>query len=210
MSELKNTKDTKDTKDNKVAAQRFRENADPDEGIKPLPWFLVMALGAMAMWGAFYIYATPSGEDSAYGDQRTVSTLRPPVVGEVGSASVDGKLLYASKCAACHQATGLGIAGAFPPLAGAEWVIGDEKILSNILLHGVVGELEVKGVKYQGAMPAWQSLSDDEISATLTYIRNEWGNKAPAISAATIKAQREVTKGRTQPYNGGKELVAGQ
>jgi mono/diheme cytochrome c family protein len=196
--------------DDKVAAQRSRENADPDEAIKPLPWFLVMALGAMAMWGAFYIYATPSGEDSAYGDQRTVATLRPPVVGELGLASVDGKRLYASKCAACHQATGLGIAGAFPPLVGAEWVMGDEKTLSNILLHGVVGELEVKGVKYQGAMPAWNTLSDDEIAAVLTYIRSDWGNKAAPVSAATIKAQRELTKGRTQAYNGGKELVAGQ
>jgi mono/diheme cytochrome c family protein len=200
----------KDNRDDKVAAQRSRENADPDEAIKPLPWFLVMALGAMAMWGAFYIYATPSGEDSAYGDQRTVATLRPPVVGELGLAGVDGKRLYASKCAACHQATGLGIAGAFPPLVGAEWVTGDEKTLSNILLHGVVGELEVKGVKYQGAMPAWNTLGDDEIAAVLTYIRRDWGNKAAPISAATIKAQRELTKGRTQPYNGGKELVAGQ
>jgi mono/diheme cytochrome c family protein len=193
----------------RVAAQRARENDDPNEGIKPLPWFLVMALGAMAMWGAFYITATPSGEDSAYGDQRTVATLRPPDVGASGVATVDGKLLFNAKCAACHQASGLGIAGAFPPLAGAEWVIGDEKILANILLHGVVGELEVKGVAYKGAMPAWKMLSDDELAAVLTYIRGDWGNKAAPIAAATIKVQRELTASRSQPYNGGKELTSG-
>jgi mono/diheme cytochrome c family protein len=194
--------------DKRIAEQRARENADPDEGIKPLPWFLVMALGAMAMWGAFYIYITPSGNDSAYGDQRTVSTLRPPEEALAGSIKVDGKQLFNAKCAACHQATGLGITGAFPPLAGAEWVTGDEKTLTNILLHGVVGVMEVKGVKYQGAMPAWKTLSDDEIAAVLTYIRGDWGNTAPPIVAATVKAQRELTKDRSQPYNGGQELVA--
>jgi mono/diheme cytochrome c family protein len=199
--------------DKKIAAQRARENQDPDEGIKPLPWFLVMSLGAMAMWGAFYIYTTPSGEDSAYGDQRTVSTLRPPEAAPAGAtggvAKVDGKLLYVAKCAACHQATGLGLAGVFPPLAGAEWVLGDEKILTNILLHGVNGALEVKGVQYTGVMPAWKSLSDDELAAVLTYIRSDWGNAAAAIKPDTIKTQREATKARTEPYNGGQALLAG-
>jgi mono/diheme cytochrome c family protein len=198
-------------RDKKVAAQRVRENQDPDEGIKPLPWFLVMSLGAMAMWGAFYIYSTPSGEDSAYGDQRTVSTLRPPELAAVGGAvKVDGKQLFTAKCAACHQANGLGLAGAFPPLAGAEWVLGDEKVLANILLHGVNGALEVKGVQYAGVMPAWKTLSDDEIAAVLTYIRSDWGNAAAPVKADTIKAQREATKERTEPYNGGQALLTGK
>jgi mono/diheme cytochrome c family protein len=198
-----------DRQEKRIAEQRARENADPDEGIKPLPWFLVMGLGAMAMWGAFYIYITPSGVDSSYGDQRTISTLRPPDQALAGPIKVDGKQLFNAKCAACHQATGLGIAGAFPPLAGAEWVLGDEKILTNILLHGVVGAMEVKGVKYQGAMPAWKTLNDDELAAVLTYIRSDWGNTAPPIAAATIKNQRELTKDRSQPYNGGQELGSG-
>ncbi|MFT5534881.1 MAG: mono/diheme cytochrome c family protein [Burkholderiaceae bacterium] len=188
--------------------QRDRENADPDESVRPLPWFLVMFLGAMAMWGGFYIYITPSGEDSAYGDQRTVETLRPPVpvAAGGGGALVDGKLIYGGKCAACHQATGLGVAGVFPPLAASEWVTGDEKILTHILLHGIVGELEVKGVVYKGAMPAWAMMSDDELAGVMTYIRGEWGNNAAPITAATVKTEREATKARTSPYNGGAEL----
>ncbi len=184
-------------------AQRLRENEDPNESNRPLPWFLVMSLGAMAMWGAFYIYSTPSGEDSAFGDQRTVASLRPAVVLAGGAPAVDGKQLYGAKCAACHQGTGLGVAGVFPPLAGAEWVTGDEKILTNILLHGVNGEMVVKGSTYKGAMPAWKSLSDDELAAVLTYIRSDWGNAAAPIKAETIKSQRELTKARTEPYNGG-------
>jgi mono/diheme cytochrome c family protein len=187
-------------------APRLRENADPDEGIRPLPWFLVMLLGAMAMWGAFYIYTTPSGEDSAYGDQRTVADLRPPVTAVGAVSTVNGKQVYGAKCAACHQATGLGVAGVFPPLADSEWVLGDDKRLINILLHGVNGAMVVKGVEYKGAMPAWKSMSDEELAAVMTYIRTDWGNQAPAITALAVKAQREATASRTGPYNGGQEL----
>lgn len=185
---------------------RQRENQDPNENNRPLPWFLVMSLGAMAMWGAFYIVSTPSGENSAYGDQRTVADLRPPIVLAGAAPAVDGKQLYGAKCAACHQGSGLGVAGVFPPVAASEWVMGDEKILTNILLHGVNGEMIVKGNKYNGAMPAWKSLSDDELAAVLTYIRSDWGNVAPPIKAETIKSQRELTKARTEPYAGGSSI----
>lgn len=190
------------------AAQRQREKDDPDEGIRPLPWFFVMSLGALAMWGAFYIYSTPSGDESAFGDQRTVSTLRPAPVAAAGETikAVDGKQIYVAKCVGCHQTSGLGLAGVFPPLAGAEWVLGDEKTLVNILLHGVKGNLEVKGVTYNGAMPAWKSLSDDELAGLLTYIRSDWGNKAAEIKPETVKSQRELTKARSEPYNGGPEI----
>lgn len=189
--------------------QRQREHADPDEHSRPLPWFLTMFLGAMAMWGAFYIYTTPSGDESNYGDQRTVTALRPPEKAAAGAAQVDGKQIYSSKCAACHQATGLGVPGVFPPLAGAEWVVGDEKVLARLLLHGVNGELEVKGTAYKGAMPGWKAMSDDEIAGVMSYIRSDWGNKAAAAAADTVKAEREATKARTEPYKGGQELKSG-
>lgn len=189
------------------AAMR-RENADPDENVNPLPWFFIMFLGAMGMWGAFYIATTPSGESSAFGDQRTVALLRPPEVAAAASAVVDGRQLYGAKCAACHQINGMGLAGVFPPLAGAEWVVGDEKVLTSILLHGVQGELVVKGNTYNGAMPAFGTLTDDELAGVLTYIRSDWGNQAPAITAATVSAQREATKNQIGPYEGGAALRA--
>ena len=188
------------------AAMR-RENADPDEKVRPLPWFFTMFLGAMGMWGAFYIASTPSGVATAYGDQRTVSTLRPAVI-NAGAAVVDGKQIYGAKCVACHQASGMGVAGVFPPLSGAEWVLGDEKVLASILLHGVNGELVVKGTTYNGAMPAFGTLPDEEIAAVLTHIRSEWGNKAAPITAATIAAQREATKAQSGAYAGGAALAA--
>ena len=189
------------------AAMR-REHSDPAERIRPLHWFFTMFLGAIGMWGAFYIVVTPSGEASAYGDQRTVALLRPPVAAAGAALAVDGKQLFGAKCAACHQASGLGVAGVFPPLAGAEWVQGAEKVLISILLHGIQGEIEVKGNKYNGAMPAFGTLADAEIAGVLSYIRSDWGNQAPPIAAAAVAAQREATKDQTAAYAGGVALKA--
>jgi len=202
-------RDPQDPRDpgDSVHAAMQREFADPDERVRPLPWFFIMFLGAMGMWGAFYIVSTPSGELSSFGDQRTVATLRPAVVAP-GVVVVDGKQIYGAKCAACHQATGVGVAGVFPPLAGAEWVLGDERVLASILLHGVNGELVVKGNTYKGAMPAFGTLADEDIAAVLTYIRSDWGNSAKPVTAATVKAQREATKDQTAPYAGGQALKA--
>ncbi len=198
---------TPDFQASEFAAMR-RENADPDEKVRPLPWFFTMFLGAMGMWGAFYIAATPSGEASAYGDQRTVALLRPAVATAGAAPAVDGKQVYGAKCASCHQANGLGVAGVFPPLAGAEWVVGSEKVLISLLLHGVQGEIVVKGNTYRGVMPAFGNLPDEEIAAVLSYIRSEWGNRASPITAAAVKAQREATKDQTGPYAGGAALQA--
>lgn len=189
-----------------LGAQRRREREDPGETERPLPWFLIMLMGAMAMWGAFYIYSTPSGEWSALGDQRTMASLRPELPAVGGVQKIDGKLLYGSKCSACHQASGQGVAGVFPPLAASEWVVGDEKVLARILLHGVEGSLEVKGISYSGAMPAWKSMSDDELAAVMSYIRSDWNNSAAPIKAETVRQIRDETKDRTEPFKGGAEL----
>ena len=187
-------------------APHKRELPDPDENNRPLPWFLIMGLGALLMWGAYYIAETPSGTDSAWGDQRTASALQPEPKG--ASKKVDGAQVFAAKCAACHQATGLGVPGVFPPLAESEWVLGSPSRLSQILLHGVTGELSVKGVIYKGAMPAFNSLPDAEIAAVLTYIRSAWGNNAAPISSDFIEQQRSKTTSQTAPYAGGAALEA--
>ena len=200
-------RDSGDFGPSEFAAMR-REHSDPDEKVRPLPWFFTMFLGAIGMWGAFYIATTPSGEASDYGDQRTVALLRPPVAAAGAAPAVDGKQLFGAKCAACHQASGLGVSGVFPPLSGAEWVLGSEKVLVSILLHGVQGELEVKGNKYNGAMPAFGTLVDAELAAVLSYIRSDWGNQAAPVTAAAVAAQREATKDQATAYAGGAALKA--
>ncbi|MCU0626078.1 MAG: cytochrome c [Gemmatimonadaceae bacterium] len=110
----------------------------------------------------------------------------------------DGAALYA-RCAACHQANGTGVPGAFPPLAGSEWVVGKPDAAIRILLHGVQGALTVKGVTYNQSMPAYgtgQIMTDAEVAAVLTYVRTSFGNKASAVTAAQVAGVRAATKGR--------------
>jgi len=112
-----------------------------------------------------------------------------------------GQQVYAQTCAACHQPAGEGSGETFPPLAGSEWVTGPEHRLVLVVLHGLTGEIEVQGQTYSGVMPAWGAmLKDDEIAALATYLRSSWGNKAPAVTAATVTQLRAAHTSRTTPW----------
>jgi|TARA_B110000908_G_C10267879_1_gene466523 cytochrome c len=103
--------------------------------------------------------------------------------------------IYKLKCMACHQAGGVGIPNAFPPLAESEWVSGPAKNLIRIQLRGLMGPITVKGKQYNMAMPANAAMTDEEIASVLTYIRSNFGNKADAITAEMVKQHRgEVGK----------------
>ena len=120
----------------------------------------------------------------------------------------DGKAVYATTCAACHQATGEGVSGVFPPLVGSEWATGDEAKLVRILLHGVTGPIEVAGETFNGMMPPWgPTMKDPDIAAVLTYVRSAWGNKATPITAASVAKIRAATSSRTTPWTAA-ELAA--
>jgi len=113
----------------------------------------------------------------------------------------DGKVVYSTTCAACHQATGEGVEGTYPPLAGSEIVNGDEAKIVRIVLHGLTGPVEVAGETYSGMMPPWGGvLKDPELAAVLTYARSAWGNKAAPITPATVAAIRAATASRTTPW----------
>ena len=183
---------------------RQREFDDPDERSTPIPRSLA-ALGlALVAWGAWYITTLSGTADPQLGDRRTLSALAPAAVPAGG---VDGGQLFAAKCAACHQATGLGVTGVFPPLAGSSWVTDSPTRLVQILLHGIQGPIEVSGNTYNGLMPPWKSLTDDELAALATYVRTSWGNGASAVTAATVAEQRAATASRTSPWGGGAELA---
>lgn len=94
-------------------------------------------------------------------------------------------------CAACHQPTGAGITGAYPPLAGSEWVVGPVENLIKIQLRGLIGEIEVKGQTYNSVMTPLSTQTDEQIAAVLTFVRNSWGNKASAVTPDMVKALRD-------------------
>lgn len=191
-----------------------REQRDPGERERPLPWFVSMLFGAMAMSGIIYFSGMAHDLGSQYGDSRTASALMPARAVKAAQGAgdaIDGGQLFTAKCAACHQATGLGIPGVFPPLAGSEWVLGNDKVLVQIPLHGITGTLQVQGAAYHGTMPPFNTLSDSEIAAVLTYVRGHFTNAAPAIAPATVAAGRAASQSRTLPWDGGEEIQkAGQ
>ncbi|MDP0492303.1 MAG: c-type cytochrome [Verrucomicrobiota bacterium JB023] len=101
-----------------------------------------------------------------------------------------GKTAYAT-CTACHQANGAGVPGAFPPLAGSEWVTGPVENLIRMQLRGLQGEIEVKGETYNNIMPPMAYQTDEQIAAVLTYVRNSFGNSASPVSPDEVAALRD-------------------
>jgi len=92
-----------------------------------------------------------------------------------------------------------------PPLAGSDWVLGNEKRLALLILHGLEGPVDVAGKKYDApdilpVMPSHSTMDDGAIRAVMTYIRNEWGNHAPAIGGRVVGKTRHTSQGRVQPW----------
>lgn len=118
-----------------------------------------------------------------------------------------GKQVFTTTCQACHQATGAGIPGTFPPLAESEWVNGPAKRMVAIILHGLQGEIHVKNQKFQNVMPPFKDqLKAEDIAAVATYVRNSFGNKSTQVSIDIVNQTKEETKSRTTPWNGESEL----
>jgi cytochrome c oxidase subunit 2 len=97
-----------------------------------------------------------------------------------GDLFKQGQEVYQDNCAACHRGNGEGLPPKFPSLKGSAFVQGDAKTVLKKILFG------------EESMPAWQEkLNDQEIAAAATYIRNAWGNKAPAPKPEDVAGQRK-------------------
>lgn len=117
-------------------------------------------------------------------------------------ASIDrGKKVYTATCMACHQADGLGVQRMNPPLVKTKWVLGNKKALATIVIKGLKGgEIEIDGDDFHNPMPPQgDQLSDIQIADVLTYVRNNFGNKASAVTVADVKAARAGSGDATAP-----------
>jgi len=104
-----------------------------------------------------------------------------------------GKAVYTETCLSCHQADGGGVDGMNPPLIKTSYVLGDKTRIVKVVLNGLQG-VDIDGEEYNNAMPSYDFLTDQQIAAVLTYVRNSFGNKATPISAAEVKAIRAANK----------------
>ncbi|MDO9420734.1 MAG: cytochrome c [Herminiimonas sp.] len=102
-----------------------------------------------------------------------------------------GAKLYENQCATCHQASGKGVPSVYPALAGSSAI--NTAIASNairMVLHGGYAPSTVGNPRPYGMPPFGQAMSDEEVAAVLTYVRNSWGNQGNAISSNEVNNYR--------------------
>jgi heme/copper-type cytochrome/quinol oxidase subunit 2 len=129
-----------------------------------------------------------------------------------GGKEANGAEIYNGKCASCHGADGNGVGGSFPPLAGSEWVNVDNEENKRkhieVVLSGLKGEIQVKGVKYNGVMQAWFNVfNDEEVAAVVNHERVSWGNAGGVVDAKLVAEVRAALSYPPYPA-GGAEPVA--
>ncbi|KRE85834.1 nitrite reductase [Rhodanobacter sp. Soil772] len=119
----------------------------------------------------------------------------PPATGPYKFDAAHGAQLFATYCAACHQATGMGLPGAFPPLKGNAAVLdADPAKHLDVILHGLQG-IAIDGVSYPSAMPPFAaSLNDADIADIANHERISWGNQGKPVTAEQVKAARAAGK----------------
>ena len=103
-----------------------------------------------------------------------------------------GKTVYMTLCVACHQPTGMGLPPVFPPLSKTEYVSGSPERFAAMILKGVIGPITVNGQVYSNVMPSQEALlTDEKIAAAITYVRSNFGNEYPAVSAEVVASARK-------------------
>ena len=184
-----------------VHSQLSRDKDEPAEGFSLTPIFIVFLFCGFGFWAGVYLTNNAGGfSASAFDlDAPKVVVGGAPAAFEPDVAK--GEQLFLANCAACHQATGLGVPGAFPPLAKSAWVAGSEERVIKAILAGLAGEIEVNGVKYNGNMPnIGAGLKDAQVAHIATYVRQAWGNTAEPVMDTKVAEVRKAIGNRAQ-YN---------
>jgi nitrite reductase (NO-forming) / hydroxylamine reductase len=101
-----------------------------------------------------------------------------------------GEDVFKVACIACHQETGLGLPGAFPPLARSDFLLANPDRAVGIVVRGLQGEVTVNGQKFNSVMPAMTQLSDQQVADAITYVLNSWGNKGGSVAVERVAAER--------------------
>jgi mono/diheme cytochrome c family protein len=181
-----------------LAAHEKLLGKQPDDKARyqPMPLVLLFVFAGLLFFGATYLNRYSGHFDPLIYNEnlRSRADLKAGPAVAVDPVVLGKKLFNDAACNTCHQATGLGQPGAIPPLVGSEWAQGSEERVIRIVLHGLQGPITVKGANFNSAMPAFgkgvpasmKNWSDDKIAAVLTYVRQEWGNQAPPITADKV------------------------
>lgn len=183
-----------------VHAAIQREKREPRVGLEPLSIWLIAVYGLAVFFAGAYL-GRYSGSFS--GDSLDPLGGPPPTAKKGGAGQGQeqqaelsphdrGKKVFLANCQTCHQATGQGIPGQYPPLAGSEFTTGGSRRPAMIVMRGLQGPVKVKGQQFGSAvMQPWESLGDQKVADVLTYERSEWGNNASPVTKEQITALRK-------------------
>lgn len=180
----------------------YREKIEPHEGGQPLPTEMIVAAFALLLFGGWYLgeYSADFAVDRYEGPDAYAVSSSSSSTGSSGQAGPDPMLMgrrIFNNCISCHQANGQGIAGRYPPLDGNPLVTGRQDNLARVVLHGLMGPVEVLGKTYDGQMPKWSQLDNASLAAVLTYVRGSWSNQASPVDEAFVDRVRQQYPGRS-------------
>jgi mono/diheme cytochrome c family protein len=188
--------------DAQPAAPAPPQPAEPKAGSVAVP-VVLLVLPLLILYGGLVYFDRYSGwfSEQVYAPYQSLAelTLYQPPTGGVDLTR--GKAVFDQICALCHNTDGMGKPNQAPPFVGSEWVMGDPNRMIRIPLWGLTGPVTVKGQEWNLSMPNMgAALSDDDLAAVLTYIRQSWGNKASIITPEQVKAVKAKVGNRNQPW----------
>jgi nitrite reductase (NO-forming)/hydroxylamine reductase len=185
----------------------------------------MMNLKSVALLAVFLTIATTAcaqDEGAASATDQAVAVH----AAEVASRTLDeriekGASVFSAHCAACHQANGQGLAGAFPPVAGSDYIAGDPGVVVTTVLNGLSGKITVNGQDYNAVMPSLSYLSDSDVADVATFVLNSWDNGGGEVNSGQVAATRggqvvtgpadhPVTSAGEMAYQGAPSAISGE
>lgn len=122
-----------------------------------------------------------------YEKESNIVTLTVPQDNDPAAAQFpNGAKIFKEKCIVCHQATGEGIPGAFPPLKNSDYLLKDKKRAVAQVLNGSTEHLTINGTQYMAPMPPQLDNYQDAVDV-VNYVLNSWGNKGGTITVDEVK-----------------------
>jgi nitrite reductase (NO-forming)/hydroxylamine reductase len=175
---------------------------------------------------ALAVSVAACAQDDSAAPAAAVDTAVAVHAAEAASMSTEdriasGEKIYSAHCAACHQASGQGLAGAFPPLAGSDYLASGPGVAVSAVLNGLSGPITVNGNDYNAVMPNLSYLSDSDVANVVTFVMNSWGNPGGEVSSGEVAAARggemvtgpadhPVTSEEEMAYKGAPSPITGE
>lgn len=185
----------------------LHDKPDMKGGYSLLPLGLLFFFSGLIFFSGTYLNRFSGGFDAMVYNENLKPSKGGPAPVKIDPATMGKKLFNSGgACVTCHQPTGQGVPGTYPPLAGSEWVEGSPDRVIRIVLFGLQGSVKVRGNDFNAAvMPAFGSTgtfgwSDEKIANVLTYVRQEWGNKADPITTDQVAAIRTAEASRSKAW----------